>query len=223
MSVSQGNKSSHTRQIIEYLQRNGSATIKQLEGVLGVTTTAVRQQIAALLEQGYVQRDAVVDGVGRPYHTYSITERTRELYACHSDDLALTLLQEIFALEGRGRAQVLLDRVGNRLAQRYAGAVRGDAVETRVAEMAQALEARGVLTEVAASHAVPEETPAEAGAGDVIVLKTYNCPYHELAQEHREICAMDEKMMGSVLGSRVELSSCIMDGHGSCTFRVTTT
>ena len=214
MSLSLGGKHAPSRQIIEHLQRNGSATIKELEAVLGVTTTAVRQQITALLEDGYIQRNAVVDGVGRPRHTYSITERTRELYACHCDDLALTLLQEVFALEGEGRARLLLDRVGDRLAQRYAGSVRGNGIGIRVAEMAQALEARGVLTEI-------EPQPVwEQEGSEVIVLKTYNCPYHELAQEHREICEMDEKMMGSVLGSRVELSSCIMDGHGSCTFRV---
>lgn len=213
MSLSLGSKQSPARQIVEHLQRTGSATIKELEALLGVTTTAVRQQIGTLLEQGYLQRNAVVDGVGRPHHTYSLTERSRELYACHCDDLALTLLQEVFALEGSSRAQLLLDRVGNRLAERYAGSVRSEGVQARVDEMASALEARGVLTEVESA------TPWEE-SGNVIMLKAYNCPYHELAQEHREICAMDEKMLRSVIGSHVELSSCIMDGHGSCTFRV---
>lgn len=181
--------------------------------MLGVTTTAVRRHITTLLDTGYIRRKSVHAGVGRPYHTYTSTEKAREIFACHSDDLALTLLQEVFALEGTDRAQQLLDRVGGKLAERYAGSVQGAGLQERVAEMAGALELRGVLTEVSVE-------PASYGVGETILLKAYNCPYHELAQEHREICEMDEKMMRSVLGSDVELGSCIMDGHGSCTFRV---
>ncbi len=60
-----------------------------------------------------------------------------------------------------------------------------------------------------------------AEGADTIILKTYNCPYHELAYEHREICDMDQDMIQKVLGSDVALSSCIMDGDGGCAFVVT--
>ena len=200
-------KSSPTRQIIEHLQRQGPATIKELETLLGVTTTAVRQHLSTLLAEGYIRRQAVHAGVGRPHHTYAVTEKTRDLYACHCDDLALTLLQEVFELEGKERAAALLERVGNRLANRYARSVRSIVLLDRVEEMALELEQRGVLTDVVAAE-------------DGIMLRTFNCPYHELAQEHREICAMDEKMMRQVLGSDVSLSACIMDGHNGCAFLV---
>lgn len=202
-----GQKNSPTRQIVEHLQRQGQATIKELETLLGVTTTAVRQHLTTLLAEGYIRRQAVHAGVGRPYHTYAVTDKTRDLYACHCDDLALTLLEEVFALEGKERAAALLDRVGNRLADRYSRSVRSIVLLDRVEELAAELEQRGVLTGVAAHD-------------DGIVLHTFNCPYHELAQEHREICAMDEKMMRDVLGSDVSLSACIMDGHNGCTFVV---
>lgn len=198
------------RQIIEYLQRNGSATIKEFESLLGVTTTAVRQHLTPLLAEGHVARRAIHAGVGRPAHAYVLTEKSRELFACHCDDLALTLLQEVFTIEGSERAAYLLGRVGDRLARRYAGSVRAQAMQERVNEMAEVLEKRGVLTDV------------DQFDGDTIVLSAYNCPFHELAQEHREICEMDEKMMRTVLGSDVSLTSCIMDGHARCAFVVKT-
>jgi predicted ArsR family transcriptional regulator len=196
-------------QILEYMQRHGSATIKDLEELLGVTTTAVRQQLATLQAEGYIERRAVHDGVGRPHHTYAVADKGREIFACHCDDLALTLLQEVFALEGKEKAALLLDRVAQRLARRYAPSVRSTILQERVAEVAAVLYQQGVLTDVAR----PDD--------NTIILKTYNCPYHELAQEHREICEMDEGMMRSLLGSEVNLSNCIMDGHGSCSFVVT--
>jgi DeoR family suf operon transcriptional repressor len=186
-------------QIIEYIKRNGSATVKELEELLGVTTTAVRQHLQTLQVDGYVARARVHAGVGRPHHAYSITAKAHELFACHCDDLALTLLEEVYAQEGAARAAQLLARVGDRLARRYAGDVKSDVLRERVEEMAAALYRRGVLTKV---------------------LHAYNCPYHDLAQKHRDICAMDAELMRKVLGSEVSLSACMLDGHHGCTFIV---
>jgi DeoR family suf operon transcriptional repressor len=207
-TVSNQRKDSAAFQIVEYLQRNGAAAIKDLEQHLGVTTTAVRQHLNMLQAEGYIERRAVHDGVGRPHHTYTATAKAHELFACRCDDLALTLLEEVFALEGREKTALLLERVGHRLAGRYTRSVRSSLLLGRVEELAGALYQQGVLTDVASADE------------DTIILKTYNCPYHELAQEHREICEMDEGMMRQVLGSHVSLSACMMDGHGSCSFVV---
>ena len=197
-----------TWQVIEYIKRNGSATIKELETLLNVTTNAVRQHLQALQAEGYIERRQVNIGVGRPHHAYSITAKAHELFACHCDDLALTLLDEVFALEGEDRAKLLLNRVSDRLASRYASSVRGEMLQDRVEQLAGALSQRGVLTDI---NVEDENT---------IILHAYNCPYHELAQEHRSICEMDEDVMRKVLGSDVNLSACMMDGHNGCSFVV---
>ncbi len=194
-------------QIVEHLQRNGSATIKDLEEVLGITTTAVRQHLSTLQAEGYIERRTVHAGVGRPHHAYFTTSEVQELFACNCDDLALTLLEEVFTWKARIGRTLLLDRVGSRLATKYASTVRAVALQERVHELSGALNGNGVL--------------ADALQDDgTILLRTYNCPFHELAHEHREICEMDTNMMRKVLGSEVSLSSCMMDGHAGCTFVV---
>jgi DeoR family suf operon transcriptional repressor len=202
------NQENPTWLILEHLQKSGSATIKDLEVVLGVTTTAVRQHLNTLQAEGYIERRRVPGGVGRPHYAYALTDKSQELFGCHCDDLALTLLEEVFLLEGSERAQLLLGRVGDRLAKRYSDDVRSTVLQDRVEELAGALYDRGVITDVSKQ------------GDDTIVLHTYNCPYHELAQDHPEICEMDQKMIRQVLGSDVNLSECMMDGHGSCTFVV---
>ncbi len=197
-----------SRQILEFIQRHGTVTIKELKTFLGVTTTAVRQHLIALQSEGYIDWQAVNDGVGRPHHVYTLTDKAREFFACNCDELALILLEEVFTIEGREHALMLLERVGARLARRYALRVRSNVLQERVMQLASTLEQRGVLTEVSVMD------------GDAVMLKTYNCPYHELAREHREICDMDEKMMGEILGAEVSLSSCLFDGHTGCSFVV---
>lgn len=202
------NRETATWQIIEYMQRNGSATIKDLEQLLGITTTAVRQHLNTLQNEGYIERKAVHTGVGRPHHAYAVTEKVQEVFACHCDDLALTLLEEVFAMEGTERTNLLLARVSNRLADKYQKSVRSNYLVERVGELATALSNRGVLTDVKKQD------------DNTFVLHTYNCPYHELAQDHREICEMDEAMLRQVLGSDVNLTNCMMDGHQGCSFIV---
>lgn len=194
--------------VLEYLQRHGSATIKDLEDHLGVTTTAVRQHLGGLQADGYVERRSVHANVGRPFHAYFLTDQARDLFACHCDDLALTLLEEVFHMEGMDRTALLLERVGERLAARYAPSVRSEVLQERVEQLADVLATRGVLTDVALQD------------DDVILLKAYNCPYHELAQEHRSICEMDANFMRRLLGAEVTLSECMMDGHTGCSFQV---
>ena len=208
MSISP-DQNSPAWQILEHLQRNPSATIKDLEILLGVTTTAVRQHINALQASGYLVRREERSGVGRPRHIYAATEAARELFACRCDLLALTMLEEMYGMVGAEQMDALLDRVGARLADRYAETVSASGLQQRVEELAGAMGRQGVLTDVSS---VDENT---------IVLKMYNCPYHELAFAHREICEMDQQMIEQVLGTDVAHDDCIMDGHGNCTFVIT--
>ena len=139
------NRENPTWLVLEHLQKTGSATIKELEVVLGVTTTAVRQHLRTLQVEGYIQRRRVHAGVGRPHHAYELTDKAQDLFGCHCDDLALTLLEEVFRLEGSDRTAMLLDRVGGRLAKKYSGNVRSSALQERVQELVSTLYDRGVM------------------------------------------------------------------------------
>ena len=207
MSISP-DQNSPAWQILEYLQRNPSATIKDFEVLLGVTTTAVRQHLNALQASGYLDRREERSGVGRPHYIYVATDAARELFACRCDVLALTMLQEMYEVVGAEQMGTLLLRVGVRLADQYTESVKATGLQHRVEEMADALGRQGVLTDVS------------AGESNTIALKMYNCPYHDLAIEHREICEMDQLMLQQVLGAEVSLDDCIMDGHASCSFEI---
>jgi DeoR family transcriptional regulator, suf operon transcriptional repressor len=207
MGVGRNFEETPAGQIIQLLQRRGELSIKEIENLLGVTTTSVRQQMVNLQAEGYVTGRLVRQGVGRPFYVYSPTERAHELFACHCDDLAFTLLEEMYALEGLDRVRLLLDRVSRRLAARYAQEVHASTLQERVKQLSRALDRQGIFTDMEVE-------------GDVIMFKEYNCPYHDLAQGHRDVCTMEQKMMSQVLGSEVSLNQCMLDGHAGCEFVV---
>ena len=207
MSVTSGFNSTPAGQIVELLQRQGSLSVKEIEAALGVTTTAVRQQIANLIAEGLVTSRIVREGVGRPHFVYSLTDKARSLFACYCDDLALSLYEELVKEIGPSKVNALLERVGRRIAEQYAGQLKSTALQERVTDFARLLEAKGIMSDV-------------SPMADGLILKAYNCPYYELAVEHREICSMEQGMMSRVLEADVALTHCMHDGHQGCQFVV---
>ncbi|MCC7353144.1 MAG: ArsR family transcriptional regulator [Anaerolineae bacterium] len=207
MSATPGFNSTPAGQIVELLQRQGPMSVKDMETALGVTTTAVRQQIANLVAEGLVTSRVVREGVGRPHFAYSLTDKARSLFACYCDDLALSLYEELVKEVGPSKVNSLLERVGQRLAEQYAGQLKSTALRERVADFSQILQAKGILSDVSPT-------------ADGLILKAYNCPYYELAVEHREICSMEQDMMSRVLEADVALTHCMHDGHQGCQFVV---
>ncbi len=193
--------------IVEYLQRQGQATHKELEEYLGLTRTAVREHIATLEGGGYVDRRTVHAGRGRPHHEYFNTDKARDLFACHCSSLAVTMLSEMGEVLDKETLARLMERVANKVATDYSAQMVAEDTRERVTELAHLMQQQGILSQV---HV--EEDRAS------VKLELFNCPYHELAQENLQICDMDRTMISQVVGAPVTLVDCIMEESSSCTF-----
>jgi predicted ArsR family transcriptional regulator len=195
-------------QIIKLIQRNGPMGIKDLRQAMGVSDTAIRQQLHYLIADGLIEATkAPSSGRGRPGKVYALTDNVRHLFACECEDLALALYEELLLEQGPEDVQRLLDRVGQRMAEQYRYQMRGLELQERVRTFASLLDDRGIMSDIRVEE-------------DSIILHEYNCPYHELAAAHQEICQMERKMLSDVLGAEGELVDTIVDGHHRCSFVV---
>jgi len=193
--------------VLMQLQRKGASTIKELEAALSVTATAVRQQIAGLLADGYIQQEVVRGGRGRPRHVYFLTPKGRALFPHHYDEFTNSLLREILITEGPEKVQELLERMSRRMAEQYERHLEGLAPAERASKLTELLEAKGILAEV---RFQPEG----------VMLYEYTCPYYELARQHRAICEMEGNMIAHAIQQPVVLVTCTLDGHHGCQFRI---
>jgi DeoR family transcriptional regulator, suf operon transcriptional repressor len=194
-------------QILKLLQQQGALSIKEIETALGVTTTAVRQQLTTLMAEELVTAVTVREKRGRPHAVYSLSEKGQEFFARGYEALALVLLEEMLKLTERDNTQRLLQRVSARLGAQFAEQIRGTALAERLRELVVLLEKRGILSKV-------EE------ADGAFVFTEYGCPYYGLAREHREVCGMEVEAMEQALGSQVTLCQSQLDGHHGCQFQV---
>src|SRR4051812_46581176 len=160
------------------IQRLGSASIKDLEASLGVTTTAVREQIAHLLGEGFLQATRVRGDVGRPYYVYSLTTKAQELFPKDYAALAQLLLEETLAMHGPEGLRQLLNRVSRRMADKLSDQTQGKELSQKLLGLVAALGETGMEVSM---------QPVENRDGD-FVLRTPTCPYFDVAKNHREIC-----------------------------------
>src|SRR6476620_5898239 len=105
-------------EVLKFVQRHGSSSVKDLEAELGVTTTAVREQVAHLLHEGLLLATRVRGEIGRPYYVYSLTPKAQELSPKDSASLAQLLLEETLSLHGLEGLRSLLNRVSSRMAEK---------------------------------------------------------------------------------------------------------
>ena len=64
---------------------------------------------------------------------------------------------------------------------------------------------------------VPLEVDTE---GDLPILKALACPYTEIAEQDRSICAMERQLFSELVGEGLRLSECRLDGQTCCTFEL---
>lgn len=191
-------------QILTFLQRNGEATIRELEIELGVSTTAVREHLINLDARGYIATRLIRNGRGRPRIVYSLTEQARDVFPRSYDTLVTVLLDEIARQQGEQGLTQLLDSVSERLAEGYQRGGKGD-LESRMSNVQKMMESRGIPVEV---------QPDSHG------FTFYACPYHEVALEHAGVCAMEKHMLEQVLGQSIQNETSIRAGSRVCSFSV---
>jgi len=203
-------------EVLRTIQRLGSASVKDLEAALGVTTTAVREQVAHLLREDFIQATRVRGEVGRPYYVYSLTGKAQDLFPKDYAALAILLLEETRELHGEEGLRTVLNRVSRRLADKLGGEAEGTGLSQKLMGLVAALGGTGMEVSM-----VPVAEGADTHQGD-FVLKSHSCTYFEVARSHREICEMEADMLSDLLGTGVEVrvGSRIVEGHCTCDFHV---
>jgi predicted ArsR family transcriptional regulator len=91
----------------------------------------------------------------------------------------------------------------------YRPEVTGTTAAERLRSLADVMRRRNVSCGV-------EQAPGSDGG--LAVLTSYSCPYPDLAEQDRSICAAERLMLQDLVGSSVALSECRLDGGTCCRF-----
>lgn len=195
------------RGVLDLLRRVESLTVGELAGELEVTATAARQRLNRLMGQGMIERSTVGSGRGRPSHQYRLTEKGRRNTGQNFTDLALALWKEIREIPDVAIRKGLLGRIAGTLAETYAPQMQGMTPAARMLEIKRLFAEKNIPFSVDESQSLP-------------ILTAHACPYPDLAEKDRAICAMEKTLFSNLLMEDVKLTACRLDGANCCTFEM---
>lgn len=198
---------SSDRPLMDLIRRIGPISVEDLAMRMDVTPTAVRVRLSRLVESGLVERVQESAGRGRPRYFYQASTLAQKKLGQNYADLALVLWDEVMrTVDDVKIRRDLFARITDRLAESYRSQVRGEEWSSRMVQLGGLLHERGVEAEVS------------SGDEGQTVLRQLSCPYFELAEVDRDICALERRMFEKVVGHGLTLSHCRLDGDRSCDF-----
>lgn len=195
--------------VLDLLRKTPSLTTAEMAVAMEVTATAVRQRLNRLMGQGYVERIAAKAGRGRPTHKYRLTTKGERKTGANYADLAMALWDEIRSIEDPEVKQGLISRLAKRLVEMYASQIHGEDAHERIHDLMALFIGRQIPLEYEEDN---EGKP---------VLNVLACPYPDLAEQDRAVCALEKAMFAELVGQNMKLSHCRLDGESCCTYELT--
>jgi predicted ArsR family transcriptional regulator len=195
--------------ILEIMKEQGDVTVAELARKLDMAPVSVRHHLDVLQGENLISAPRVRrrGTVGRPLQVYALTEAANAHFPRNHQSLAMRLLDELKTLLPADQVQGMLERMADSEA-RQAPPVPDDAsLEQRVVVTVDFLNQRGYLARYERQ-------------GDAFILYTLNCPYSGVSDQHRELCAMDLRLITSLLGAPPAPVNRLAEGDCRCAYRV---
>lgn len=192
----------------ELMRASEPLTVEQLTKRLGISRNAVYQHIAALERDNLVERDEPTATRGRPGQTFRLSERGREQFPRQYALIGSLLMAQIKSRRGSGELESYFEELGREIAKSEGGGMEGLDWRRRVEEIVQLMRELGYEAENGGVSATGETE-----------IRARNCVFHELAQAHQEVCALDIALLESLFGAPIEHTECMARGGACCRFR----
>ena len=202
--------SARQHQILEYLLENRNGlSVDELAKILNISRTGVQQHFVVLERDGYIKKSTFNKTAGRPVTIYVITDKGcnyfPKQYAWFSELILSNLQQEIGTEAFKNYMQTLGKSLANKLLNKF----EGKNFNQRLAEL------DSIMTELGFQVKIDIDPQTKNAT-----IQASNCIYHDLAQQHHEICEFDRTLISSLMNENIEQISCMVNGDCSCRFRI---
>jgi len=193
--------------IVRLLAGEPPLSLLDLVESLGVTRTAVTEQLSLLMGAGFVTRTLDRAGRGRPRHLYSITDAALALFPTNERLFVPAVLRALREVAGDEVANRVLCQVSSELAQHYRRQITAQDPHERLAQLAQILRSQGVLVDLHEDQGT-------------WTLRERSCPFWSTMGDSRLACDIEREMMSQLVQAPVQLVGCRLDGDCGCTFQL---
>jgi DeoR family suf operon transcriptional repressor len=193
--------------ILRSIRAQRECTVKELAESVGISPVSVRHHLTNLQAEGLIAVKEVRQGVGRPHHTFSLTDRALELFPSRYFSLTNRLLDEIKDSMSKEKVEEIFSSIASGLAESLAAQLKDLPLEERFTGLVERLSEEGFDGDI--EH-----------QGDKVLIRELSCPYLQLARQHREVCLFDKAFIATALSLPVERVTHITNDDFLCAFSI---
>jgi predicted ArsR family transcriptional regulator len=198
-----------TRQaILLHLKGQGELSIAQLCRVLKITPMAVHRHMAALKAEGLVSSRAQKQLRGRPLMLYRLTENARNVFPSNFENVAIEVLDAVRERDGHAGVMDILKRRNQKLVEKLRPRMLNKDLRARVEEVSRIFSENGYMTKW---EALPD--------GGYFIYQR-NCAVHNLANQYRQLCIMEPKLIEDLLEVKVSRTQYMLKDDPVCGYLV---
>jgi len=194
--------------LLLHLKKHGEMTVAQLSSLLEITEMAVRRHLAHLQSKELVESRLVKQERGRPNYLYRLGPQSATLFPSGFDSLAKDLLHIVHEQAGPQGVTALLKKRNKLIATRLKDRLAGKDLAGRVAEVAKFFSEDGYMTDW---KKLPDGT---------FMIYQRNCALHDLANEFRQICALEPLLIEELLAAKVTRQQHILNDDPVCGYLI---
>lgn len=207
------------------LLEQGPITAAAVAEELGISPTAIRRHLDALLADGEAEtRDApsrVRRGRGRPAKSFLLTDAGRARFGQAYDDLAVSAIRFLAEHGGQDAIRAFAEhRVATLVGPHRDAIVRDPNPAVRAEALATALTREGYAASTRRVRAGDQHRGLLAGSS--IQLCQHHCPVAHVAAEFPQLCEAETEAFAELLGTHVQRLATIARGDAACTTHVPT-
>ena len=207
--VTTATHSATRRAILLTIKKRGEARAEELAQSLGITPSAIRQHLGALVGERLVAVREQRGSAGRPKHFYSVTSAAEELFPKTYGDLTCELL-DYLSTDEPDTVDRLFDQRRQRRADQARARLAGKSFDARVAELARILDEDGYLADV------------EQGDDGAWRIVEHNCAILEVAFRYGQACSSEINFLREAMpDADIERVSHMASGGHHCAYVVT--
>ena len=196
--------------IVKLLVGRPPQTISDLVKAIGVTRTAVAEQINDLIAAGFIEQSTErLTSRGRPRHLYKATDAALVLLFASNQRLVVPAVwRAIRNVGGAALTTKILKQVSRDMAEHYNCRITAKKPKNRLRQLFDVLTGEGCLIE------------AVEGPEGQLVLNKRSCPFISMFDEQRNVCYIDQAILSKVVGRPVRKTACRHEGAPCCTFEI---
>lgn len=199
------------KELLDFIKRKGLATIDEAVTHTGLSKTTLREHLLQLERDGYIIRDYIRMGPGRPSLQYQLTNKGNNLYPSSESALLKDLLKYLKERDGDDTLREFFEMFWEKRIKKAKSRMEElpkENIEERMKMLAKMLEEEGFMPEISIDEEEQELT-----------IKECNCPFSDVVKETRLPCKLEAMFFKSLFDDAERISH-IAEGDYACTYNI---